>query len=420
MAATTQTRRDFLRHFAAGGLACASLLIETYSFARTHTPLKVIIIGAGMAGLCAAYELEQRGHTVTILEAEAEHLGGRVRTMRFADGQYGELGAMRIPANHHLTRQYIGKFGLTLRPFIQYNPNAYYYAHGSRKRIREVSHMSHEFTLGMDGRAASEWSQPFYEIAGGMDMLAAAFASRLKTKPRMGCVVTRIVQDHANRRVSATLKERSTERSIEGDYLLCTLPLPVLRHLHIEPALSASKLSAISKTPYNAANKVLALTEHRFWESDDRIYGGGTYTDLPTEFTYYPSDNAKAKDTHVSAGPGVLLASYTIGQRALRYAAESPAAAAESALRSLSAVHPQLTKPGMVRNSLSWSWDNHPWSRGGFAAPHQRMDLIARIAAPEGRIFFAGEHLSQHRTWIQGAFESALVAVHEIIAAGAT
>ena len=73
----------------------------------------------------------------------------------------------------------------------------------------------------------------------------------------------------------------------------------------------------------------------------------------------------------------------------------------------------------MVRKAISWSWDNHPWSRGGFAAPHRRMDLNALLAAPEGRIFFAGEHLSQHRTWIQGALESALVAVHEMLVAGA-
>src|SRR5580700_7537447 len=90
-----QTRRDLLRHVATGTLG--TLLPESYGFASTHTPLKIIIIGAGMAGLCAAYELEKRGHTVTILEADTTQVGGRVRTMRFPDGQYGELGAMRIP-----------------------------------------------------------------------------------------------------------------------------------------------------------------------------------------------------------------------------------------------------------------------------------------------------------------------------------
>ena len=99
----------------------------------------------------------------------------------------------------------------------------------------------------------------------------------------------------------------------------------------------------------------------------------------------------------------------------MKFAVQSPAAAASSAVRELAAVHPQLSKPGMVLKTVSWSWDNHEWSRGGFAAPHKRMELNALLAAPVGRIYFAGEHLSIHRTWIQGALESAHVAVHEMI-----
>ena len=72
----------------------------------------------------------------------------------------------------------------------------------------------------------------------------------------------------------------------------------------------------------------------------------------------------------------------------------------------------------MIRHSLSWSWDNHPWSLGGFAAPGKRIDLNSRLSAPEGRIYFAGEYLSTHRTWIQGALESGLAAVRGILGAG--
>ena len=177
-----------------------------------------------MAGLCAAYELEKLGHDITVLEAEPAHLGGRVRTMRFAGGQLGELGAMRIPVNHHLTRQYISNFGLQLRPFVQYNPNAYYYANGRRERIRDAAHMNPKLTLGMDGRAASEWSQAFDEIVGGMDTLAEAFAARLKSKPRTGCAVSRIVQDSPKKQVTAIYRDsgpgssssRGTEQTISA------------------------------------------------------------------------------------------------------------------------------------------------------------------------------------------------------------
>ncbi|XP_053376734.1 uncharacterized protein LOC123530241 [Mercenaria mercenaria] len=61
----------------------------------------VIIVGAGMAGLSAAYELAQIGHTVTILEVQSR-VGGRVKTIRegFTEGLHSEGGAMRLPLNH--------------------------------------------------------------------------------------------------------------------------------------------------------------------------------------------------------------------------------------------------------------------------------------------------------------------------------
>ena len=78
----------------------------------------VIIIGAGLAGLAAAYELSQAGHDVTVLEAQMR-AGGRVQTLRapFADGLYAEAGAARIPDNHHWTLKYVRLFGLELAPF---------------------------------------------------------------------------------------------------------------------------------------------------------------------------------------------------------------------------------------------------------------------------------------------------------------
>jgi monoamine oxidase len=91
-----------------------------------------VIVGAGLAGLCAAYELEKRGHRITLLEADAKHVGGRTRTLRFGDGLYGEAGAMRIPENHDITRRYVSEFGLPLRNFVLSNPKAYYFLRGQR------------------------------------------------------------------------------------------------------------------------------------------------------------------------------------------------------------------------------------------------------------------------------------------------
>jgi len=103
-------------------------------------PKKVVIVGAGLAGLAAGYELKKAGHTPIILEAQ-QRVGGRVYTVHdpFTEGLYGEVGAMRIPRAHTLTMAYIEKFGLPINDFTMDNPNAYYYIGGNKVRASEAN-----------------------------------------------------------------------------------------------------------------------------------------------------------------------------------------------------------------------------------------------------------------------------------------
>jgi monoamine oxidase len=101
-------------------------------------PKKVVIVGAGVAGLVAGYELKRAGHNPVILEAQ-QRVGGRVYTLRqpFMEGLYADVGAMRIPRAHLLTLEYIAKWGLKTNDFTMDNPNAYFYFGGQKIRIAD-------------------------------------------------------------------------------------------------------------------------------------------------------------------------------------------------------------------------------------------------------------------------------------------
>ena len=111
------TRRRFVGQVAVAAAAVAGGPLAQL-IARPGGEKRVIVIGAGLAGLCSAYELSSLGHHVEVLEAQ-EHPGGRVHTLRtpFGDGLYAEAGASRIPESHDLTLGYARLFGLSLVPF---------------------------------------------------------------------------------------------------------------------------------------------------------------------------------------------------------------------------------------------------------------------------------------------------------------
>lgn len=77
---------------------------------------RILVIGAGMAGLTAADDLVRRGYDPLILEARTR-VGGRIHTLRdWAPGLIAEAGAMRIPRRHSLTLGLVRRFGLEARP----------------------------------------------------------------------------------------------------------------------------------------------------------------------------------------------------------------------------------------------------------------------------------------------------------------
>jgi monoamine oxidase len=141
----------------------------------------VVIIGAGIAGLVAAFELRRQGHDVLLLEAQ-HRVGGRVYTLRnFAPGLYAEAGAMRIPRVHDLTLAYCDLFGLPLRPFVMGNPKTLVHIGGERMTVAEADAQPERLPFDLaDHEKGKTWTELWNEATsefreryekGGVDSL---------------------------------------------------------------------------------------------------------------------------------------------------------------------------------------------------------------------------------------------------------
>ena len=108
------SRRDLLK--------AALVVTGSIALSAAGRPRKrILIAGAGLAGLSAAYELVQSGHDVTVLDAR-DHPGGRVLTLRdtFADGQYAEAGAETFSDTHNYVQHYVQALQLETIPAWNY------------------------------------------------------------------------------------------------------------------------------------------------------------------------------------------------------------------------------------------------------------------------------------------------------------
>src|ERR1700688_4093976 len=117
----------------------------------------VLVLGAGIAGLIAAYELRNAGYRVQVLEYNSRaggrnwtlrggdrytELGGDTQECRFDPGHYINPGPWRLPYHHRGMLSYCKRLGVALEPFVQINHNAYVHSRkafgGKPQRLRTV------------------------------------------------------------------------------------------------------------------------------------------------------------------------------------------------------------------------------------------------------------------------------------------
>ena len=106
------------------GLAVAAALSGPLPRALAATSPRIVVVGAGLAGLSCAYQLKQAGYRADVYEA-SDRVGGRCWTRRgdFADNQIAEHGGELIDQGHQEVRQLAQSLGLTLDNLLQAQPN---------------------------------------------------------------------------------------------------------------------------------------------------------------------------------------------------------------------------------------------------------------------------------------------------------
>ncbi len=468
----------------------------------------VLILGAGMAGMCAAYELRKAGYKVQILEYNDRpggrnwslyggdtytELGGAVQKVGFDKGLYLNPGPWRLPHHHYAVLHYCKLLGVALEPFTQVNYAALLHSDkafgGKPKPYREVQadfngyvaellakctqqgkldeavtkedrevlmgamrewgalDKNYEYKKGLltsDRRGyvsdpgggltsvptpsepiamsellqsglwaaiaaghGYEFQNMIFQPKGGMGMIGKAFGKELEGVITYDAKVIDIHQTDSG--VTATYVNSKTggpPQKVSADWCVCTIPASVLSQIPMN--VGNPMQNAIDALYYDASIKVGLQFKRRFWEQDDAIYGGISFTDQPNSMIGYPSSD------FFSDGKGVLLGAYTFGPNAFLYAAMSPEERVAKTVEYGAKLHPQYKEE--FDNGVAVAWHRVPWTLG--CAGHWTEELRAQhyddLCAIDGRIVLAGEHASRIPAWQEGALLSSLDAIRRL------
>ena len=350
----------------------------------------VIVVGAGLSGLVAAYELVRAGHDVRVLEAR-DAAGGRVQTLRepFDDGLIAETGPARIPPDHDRTLGYIDHFGIETSPF--------YTQEGEYLIVPEQGDRYRETPGVFLGGGRDAWRK----IPAGTDALPTAFAEALGDRVRYGSPVTRVVRDEAG--VVATYETGDAAEELGGRQLICTVPLPVIDRIVFDPILSAAKRAAIEATSYEDVTRVYVQYAERNWEDHGLNGWGLSFVEGFSEF-WHPTWNQE--------GPRGILMSYMFADMARAVAAMEPDAIVPGFIDRFDGLFPGSRE--VAERGTHFAWEHQPWIGAAYARYDPPFSEHPELASPEGPIHFAGEHASGERGWMQGALQSGLRAAAEI------
>ena len=429
----------------------------------------VVVVGAGLAGLAAARQLEKDGARVTILEAR-DRVGGRVQTVRdvFASGQHAEAGADLIEGAQTLVLQLASSLGLKPRRILRQGFTYYGPDRAGRLRVWQGPGAWEEAPRRLHSEierwkaACRQWNSGVAAALGPVSV--AHWLKQIKAEPSFAAGVramrgffladpeelsllplvdlfadgetpgqddffripggndrlpqklaeslkgrivlgARVRRVHQRDAVTVTFTEGSVRREIEADFLVAAVPATTAREIDFSPRLPKIQQQAIAGLKYGPATKVLLQFETPFWRRAHKHRAFGT--SLPIGAVWDASEHQRGR-----AGILMLLAGGRGSAECRQIIADEGSEGVVQRLR-------WLGRPSALQTMWHVSWEEDPFARGGYAVFSPDFDPAWRdwLRRPFRRVMFAGEHTSiESEGFMNGAIESGYRAAAEVAA----
>jgi monoamine oxidase len=453
------SRRDFLHSLAA---FTAGTAFVRRSFAQ-KTRHSCVVVGAGLAGLSAAYRLTIAGWKVTVVEARSRP-GGRVWSYRFpqAPELVCEMGGEWIGKDHenmlaickeldvalepHAYQVWLLQDGVIKKPgqwqFSQQSRDAWnrwvkQYEHyrdadfrrldqydwwtwldkigftQSDLRIRDImdstdyGESDHAVSAYVAGAsyAGTDYMDPDYtdqmdfHVKGGNTRLVEAIMARLPPGSVRFDARVLRIEQHVGTVTVSTEHEKFT-----ADACIVATPSSVLPAIQFDPPFSPSKALAVDQLEYARIIKTQILCRKRFWGAENF----SLMSDETSHQYFHTTQN--------QPGPRGILCSYATGDKADVLAAQDDVRRQQLVTRDLLPVSAEAASDVIAVHSQAWQRDSLVHGAYALYRPGQWFTVRPLLAQPHGKVLFAGEHLGEAQGFMEGAVETGQAAARAMLA----
>lgn len=367
-------------------------LVAAPSQIRAQQNQSVVVIGAGAAGLTAAYHLKAAGVEVRIVEA-SNRWGGRLKRLSGFSEVPLDLGAEWIHDDPTILGQIVGRgeTDLGVRT-INYRPQTYQFWHNGRlKNFDSLRHTYQEVKFH-----DTTWYGFFERFV----------VPSIRDAIELNAPVSRITSNGAG--VAVHLRNG---RVYEADKALVTVPISVLQQgsISFAPDLAPPRAPALQDIDFGSGFKVFIKFEKRFYP-DMLIEGSrlSAFADTWAQKIYY--DAAFGKPTTDN-----ILGLFAVSDSELPRASLDDETLLREVLAELADIFGAVVSRTFIAGKVQ-NWSKEPYIMGSYSMTNHGQQDIEDILAPiAGKVFFAGEALGgDAQSTVHGAAFSAINAVRDI------